>query len=172
VKIIPETPPREVPMKAEIISENRTDNNPPLAAGKISRELNVHSKYCICTEERLVATWEIGKGWAYNAGTGFVNAAKNSNIIPETGDFTLVEIAVEEADDGVKRPSHVKAYELTSRRALPAIAQGDNPILEKITSEKTLSKIQKGLVLDFLRTVYMPDFLYESKGLIHFLRED
>jgi len=166
--------PIEPPVRTEIISEVRHEEPAPpapLTSGKLFGELNFQNKYCICSQYRLMAYWELGKGWFYNAGNGFVNAAQNREILPDQGEFTLIEIIVENIE-GIKRPWSVKGYALPNRWGLPAIGAGDNAILEKIESEAELSTIQKNLVLGYLRTVYMPEFLYESKKLITYLRDE
>ena len=162
---------KDIPATPEIVSDIIINEVEGLKPGRFPSELDFRNKYCICSNDSVVAIWELGKGWSYKAGQGFVNAAKNRDIIPEKGDYTLVEIVVRESDDA-KRPCEVNAYRLNSRWALPEIASGNDAILAKIQSESQLSSNQKNFVLDYLKTVYMPDFLYQSKELIRFLRDD
>lgn len=169
IKIVP-VQVKDIPVTPNIVSDIIFNEGEGLKP-KYPRELDFRNKYCICSNETLVAVWESGKGWAYKTGQGFVSAAKNREVIPEKGSFTLVEIVVNEIDDA-KRPCQIKAYKLNSRWALPEIALGNHNILEKIQCETQLSPHQKKLVLDYLKTVYMPDFLYQSKELIRFLVAD
>ena len=162
---------KDIPVTPEIVSDIIFDEAEGLKPGRFPSELDFRNKYCICSNDAVVAIWELGKGWSYKAGQGFVSAAKNREIIPEKGDFTLVEIVVREMDDA-KRPCEINAYKLNSRWALPEIASGNDSILAKIQNESQITSNQKKFVLDYLRTVYMPDFLYQSKELIHFLLEN
>ncbi len=118
-------------------------------------ELKSPNKYVICDRQRIIAVWE-GEGWQLKTPAGLISAKRNTEQIPSQGVFRLVELRVTRTTDAMYLTGIV-THELTPRWALPAIARGDNQILEKIVGPSGLTRDQKQILRRYLQETFMPD---------------
>jgi DNA-directed RNA polymerase subunit M/transcription elongation factor TFIIS len=130
-------------------------------------ELKSPNKYVICDRQRIIAVWE-GDGWQLKTPTGLISAKRNTEQIPALGVFRLVELRVTRTSDAIYLTGIV-CHELAARWALPAIARGDNQILEKIVGPSGLTRDQKQLVRRYLQETFMPDVWRHNDAIGEYL---
>jgi len=125
-------------------------------------------RYFIFSHERMIAAWEIGKGWQYQTGNGFVSAKINKELLPNSGTFKFVEMIIAQLETG-KQLSGIRTFSLSGKWAIPAISREPEEILTKINGKALLSKPQRMQLLAFIRKHYMPDFLQNAKEVYEYL---
>ena len=130
-------------------------------------ELKSPNKYVVCDRQRIIAVWE-GDGWQLKTPAGLISAKRNTEQIPSQGAFRLVELRVTRTTDAMYLTGIV-THELTPRWALPAIARGDNQILEKIEGPSGLTRDQKQMVRRYLQETFMPDVWRHSDTIGEYL---
>jgi len=135
----------------------------------LPERLDRQAFYLICDRSKLIAVWENnGQGWQVSVGTGFASAARNSDRLPSQGDFKLVELLLENTDQG-RRLAGIHCYALARHWALPALARGDDAIVGKLTGPAGLSRDQKDLVRQVLRDRFMPDVWRDAQAVLDYL---
>ncbi len=137
----------------------------------LPERLSFRNRYFILSADRLIATWETGKGWQVNIGSGFSPAKKNVNAIPDQGTFQLVELVIAPASaeaslGGV--PTSVNVFKISVRGALTALYKDEGTILERVDCASTLSKQQKNLLLGHLRRMFMFETLSQASELMSY----
>ena len=126
------------------------------------RWLNRQYRYLIVSPSKLVATWENnGRGWQIVTPSGLISAARNSDKLPNQGEFTLVELRLSTTEAG-HRLTGLAAYRVASRWALHSLGKGDDKILEKLAAPVLLSREQKALVRDVLQGSFMREVWADS----------
>ena len=131
--------------------------------------LNRHHLYYICDRAKVFASWENnGQGWQVRAQSGMVSAVRNQHLLPQQGDFRLVEIHAEHTPEGV-RLRGLTCYRLADRWALRSLARGDDEIVEKIVDHAGLSREQKNAVRAALRERFMHEVWQHAGPLAEFL---
>ncbi len=146
----PESPSEETPA-AHLAPPSQQGLPTPHHPERLDRACH----YLVVSKTHLVASWENnGNGWMLKLGPGFVTVRRNRDKLPAEGSFALVELQFAMTDEG-KRLSGLACYELASRWALTALAQGDDQIVEKISGPGALNRDQKGIVRQALRDHYM-----------------
>jgi Zn-finger nucleic acid-binding protein len=133
----------------------------------LPEQLVFRNKYLIIGSDRIIAVWETGKGWQVNVGSGFASAKRNFSAIPDQGSFVLVELVV--GLNGI--PSGLNVFSISMRGALTSLFRDESEILHKIDRAGQLTKIQKNLLLNHLRQIFMFDVLAEAREVIDFLSE-
>ena len=144
------------------------DNQERLPKHDPPTKLSSHYRYFIMAHDRMIAAWEIGKGWQYQTGNGFVSAKLNKELLPNSGTFKFVEMIIEQLETG-KRLSGIRTFSLMGKWAIPAIAREPEEILAKIDGKAVMSKPQRMQLLAFIRKHYMPDFLQNAKEVYEYL---
>jgi hypothetical protein len=145
------------------------DAEEPLLSLHLLDRLHREYHYLVCDKEHLLATWENnGQGWMLKTHTGLVNAKRNSDKLPNQGDFRLVELKFTQTPDG-KRLSGLTTYQLASHWALIALAQGDDPIVEKVANYGTLNRDQKNAVRQALRDQFMRPVWENADDVLEYL---
>jgi hypothetical protein len=135
----------------------------------LPERLNRDSHYLICDGSRLVATWgNNDSGWMFNAGPGFVPAKRNRDNLPAEGNFQLVELMFAMTPEG-KRLTGLMTYQLVTRWALRALAEGDDAIVRKITGYGCLNEAQKFLVRQALRDQFMRAVWESAANVLEYL---
>jgi hypothetical protein len=133
----------------------------------LPKQLEFRNRYLIVGTDRIVATWETGKGWQVNVGNGFASAKRNFSAIPDQGNFVLVELVI--ALTGIPAGLHV--FSISMRGALTSLFRDDGEILHKVDSVGKLTKNQKNLLLNYLRQNFMYEVLAEAHEVVTFLSE-
>jgi len=135
----------------------------------LPERLDRQAFYLICDRSKLIATWEHnGQGWQINVGTGFASAARNSDRLPNQGDFKLVELILENTEQG-RRLVGIHCYALARYWALPALARGDDAIIDKLTGPAGLTREQKDLIRQVLRERFMPEVWRDARAVLDYL---
>ncbi len=129
--------------------------------------LKAPNKYAICDRQRIIAVWE-GEGWQLKTPAGLISAKRNTEEIPALGIFRLIELQVTRTSDAIFLTGIV-CHELAERWALPAIARGDNQILEKIVGPSGLTRDQKQMLRRYLQDTFMPDVWRHNEAITEFL---
>ncbi len=139
---------------------------PPVEA---PQRLAWHDRYLICGSDKLFSAWESnGHGWMLKTNAGYIRARRNVELLPNQGDFTLVELKIHAAD-GSQRLQAVRPYRIAPRWALTTLARSDSEILSKITGPSGLNKPQKAAVMRYLRENMMPETWHAATELIAYL---
>jgi hypothetical protein len=133
----------------------------------LPKQLNFRNHYLIVGSDRIIATWETGKGWQVNVGNGFASAKRNFSAIPDQGNFVLVELVI--ASTGIPASLHV--FNISIRGALTSLFRDESEILHKVDGVGKLSKNQKNLLLNHLRQHFMYEVLAEAREVVTFLNE-
>ena len=76
------------------------DNMERLPTHDPPTKLLPNCRYFVFAHDRMIAHWEIGKGWQYHTGHGFVNARVNKDLLPSSGTFKFVEMIIEQKETG------------------------------------------------------------------------
>ncbi|MDR1383883.1 MAG: hypothetical protein LBJ67_08585 [Planctomycetaceae bacterium] len=147
------------------------DNMEHLMAEEIPTELKPSCRYFILAFDRMIAYWEIAKGWQYNIGTGYVSAKRNKDLLPTDGSYKFVEMLILQLDTG-KQLAGLRIFSITSKWAIQAIGRENHEILAKIEEKGILNKQQRLQLLNYIRKNYMPDFLHNAKEVYDFLLAD
>ncbi|MCL2347384.1 MAG: hypothetical protein FWC50_03900 [Planctomycetaceae bacterium] len=161
----------ETKQKTKPPEEILYDNLDGIAHVKVPDALDPHNKYFILGYDRLLAYWEVDKGWQYNVGSGFASARRNKDLIPNEGNYVFVEMIIKQTETG-KQLAGLRNFGITERWALQAISREEYEILEKIKEKGMLSKEQRFQLLTFIRKTYMPDFLLNAKNIHQYLISD
>ncbi len=135
------------------------------------RRVAFNNVYLIMNSERVVAYWKNGDGWLFQSGHGFSPARGGSSLIPDRGDFVLIEGNVQETEKG-HRLVGVQFFKLTHYGALMAITRSRDEIFEKIVGRTPLLSSQKKLFLLFLRDHYFVDFTEDATDVIDYLTNE
>jgi len=125
-------------------------------------------RYFIFSHEQLIAHWEVGKGWQFNTGNGYVNARQNRELLPNSGTFKFVEMIIEQQETG-RQMSGLRTFSISGRWAIQAIACEPEDILAKIDGKAVLTKQQRQQLLVFIRQHYMPEFLQNTNAVYEYL---
>jgi hypothetical protein len=135
----------------------------------LPERLNRESHYLICDRMHLVAAWENnGSGWMIKTSTGLASAKRNRDQLPAQGDFKLVELKIAMTPEG-KRLTGICSYQLASRWALTVLAEGDEPIVKKITGYGSLNADQKNVVRQALRDQFMREVWGGAAAVLEYL---
>lgn len=145
---------------SDLPSLNSTAGNP--------KRLEWNNLYVVLGSDRIVAYLKQGEGWQLNVGKGFVSARQENQMIPEQGEFVLLEGNVHETENG-RRLVGIQFFKINGRADLMAISRSDGEILEKITGRTTLLLTQKRQFLTFLRDHYFPAFTDDAPEIVDFL---
>ncbi|MDR1142436.1 MAG: hypothetical protein LBL62_12140, partial [Planctomycetaceae bacterium] len=138
---------------------NRIENLP--------EQLEFRNRYLIVGSDRIIATWETGKGWQVNVGNGFASAKRNFSAIPDQGNFALIELVIDSA--GI--PASLNVFNISVRGALTSLFRDEGEILHKVDSIGKLTKNQKNLLLNHLRQNFMYEVFAEAREVVTFLSE-
>ncbi len=144
------------------------DNMERLPTHDPPTKLSPNFRYFIFAHDRMVASWEISKGWQYNMGSGFVSARHNKDLLPNSGTFKFVEMVIHQLETG-KQLAGLRTFAIGGKWALPAIGREPEEILAKIDGKAVLSKPQRLQLLAYIRKNYMPDFLQNAKEVYEYL---
>lgn len=127
------------------------------------------NRYLILDKAHLVATWvNNGDGWMVKTNTGFVPANRNSELLPNQGDFKLVELDMELKEEGL-RLRGILVYQLAQRWALTNLDKGEDRVLKTITGYSGLNREQKAVVLRCLKEYYMREVWENAEGVLDYL---
>lgn len=132
------------------------------------KRLEWNNLYLLLGKDRVVAYFKQGEGWQLNVGKGFANARQENTMIPEQGEFVLLEGNVRETENG-RRLIGIQFFKITGRADLMAIARTDEEILEKIAARATLTLTQKRQFLSFLRDHYFASFTDDAPEIVEYL---
>lgn len=159
--IVSETPALEGAVQGETIGERL----------QFPEKLEFTYRYYVLNQDRVLAMWETPNGWLFNVGTGFSPAKRNLQAIPDQGTFALVELIIDQTDEG-QRLKGLKVYQVAGRGALLAITRDENEILTKIKCPEPLSRVQKSALLTQIRKQFMFEFLSQAQAVLDYLSND
>ena len=142
---------------------------PGLPALDVPRRLQRRNQYLICDRSKLVATWkDDGQGWMLKTSAGLVPAVRNSDQLPNQGDFQLVELRLDRTDAGV-RLGGIRSYQLAQRWALTSLDKGDDKVVAKITAPGCLNREQKNVVRQAIKDHFMRELWADADNVLEFL---
>lgn len=132
------------------------------------KRFGLNNFYVILGRDRIVAYFKSGEGWLLNIGSGFTGARQENQLIPDQGDFVLVEGIVRSTEEG-HRLFGTQFFKIAGRGDLSPIGRGDEEILEKLSARTTLTLSQKRHLLRFLRDRFFPDFTEKAPEVVDYL---
>ncbi len=134
---------------------------------EVPERLTRSNRYLVCDRTQVVASWQNdGQGWLIRGDRGFVNAFRNTDKIPNQGDFKLVELQMTSEGERLQLRG-LRIYQLAPRWALVQIARGDDAILKVVVGPGSLFRDQKNAVRQQIREL----FNFEVWEDVHALRE-
>jgi len=122
--------------------------------------------YLICDHKDVIARWENdGKGWMLRIKDGFTRAATVATQIPEFGKYVLIEVGVEQKEDGLHL-KNITAFKLQANHALHKLSRGDDEILSTILTHAELTPHQGKLVRELVQQKFLPHVWSEVQALL------
>lgn len=141
----------------------------PLTPLNVPERLAATSRYLICDNAKLVASWEGGgQSWMLKTHSGWISAARNPDQLPNQGDFKLIELRLANTDDGL-RLDGITSYQLAPRWALSSLGQGDHQVLSKVTGPGGLSRRQKDVVRQTIMDQFMHPVWKDADRVLEYL---
>ena len=131
-------------------------------------KLNYDHKYFTLTQDRVLATWEVGQGWLLNVGTGFVPAKRNPASIPDQGTFAFAELVMTRSNQGL-RLTGLNLYKISARAALMSLTRTDDEICSKIDGPEPLNRSQKACLMTHIRKHFMFELLSQAEPIMDYL---
>ena len=142
---------------------------PGLPTLDVPKRLDRQNHYLICDRSKLVATWrDDGQGWMLKTNAGLVSALRNSDQLPNQGDFKLVELRLDRTDAGL-RLTGIRSYQLAQRWALTSLDKGDDKIVSKVTALGCLNRDQKNVVRQAIKDHFMREVWAEAENVLEYL---
>ena len=163
----PEPKPKSPDEPTPIIFTNPAADRLPTK--KFITRLSRVNRYLICDKTMVVATWRNdGQGWMVRGASGYLPARRNSESLPHFGEFVLVELDMDQTDEGL-RLAAINSYQLTTRFALTKLDKGDDDILQAIVDYGSLSREQKFAVRHALTEEFLREVWGDSKEVLDYL---
>ncbi len=136
------------------------------------QKLNRMNRYIILDPQRLLAYWDMKKGWqlATTAGS-LVPVRGNMEMLPTQGDFRLVELFMQE-QDGISRVTALHIYQLARQYSLTKLQGDENAVLSTITTTVGLGHSQKKALMQALKTNFPRAAWAENKTIYDYLLGD
>ncbi len=134
----------------------------------VPTRLEFRNRYLILNPDRIIALWELGKGWQINVGNGFASAKKNVAAIPDQGTFAFVELVIGASDEETSTfggPRDLHVFRVSVRGALTSLYRDDNEILNKVDGPATLNAVQKNALSNYLRQHFMVEGLADADAV-------
>jgi hypothetical protein len=142
-----------------------------LPQSDVLKRLDRHHHYLICDRSKLVAAWkDDGQGWLLKTNAGLVSAVRNSEQLPNQGDFKLVELRLHRTDAGL-RLAGIRSYQLAQRWALTSLDKGDDKIVSKITGLGCLNRDQKNVVRQVIKDHFMREVWADAENVLEYLAD-
>ena len=160
----PDDGPHAEPRSEPVLGAN-------LRLAEVPSRLDALSRYWICDQSKLVAAWKNdGQGWMLKTRAGMVSAKRNRDMLPNRGNFKLVELRLVETEQG-HRLQGITSYQLATSWALTSLNLGDHAILSKVTGPGSLSKEQKAVLRLEIRDQLMHDVWKDAENVLQYLSD-
>jgi hypothetical protein len=144
-------------------------DQPGLPTLEVPKRLDRQNHYLICDRLKLVAAWkDDGQGWMLKTSAGLVSAVRNSDQLPNQGNFKLVELRLARTDAEL-RLAGITSYQLTQRWALTSLDKGDDKVVAKITAPGCLNRDQKNVVRQAIKDRFMHEVWAEAENVLEYL---
>ena len=167
--VSPTTEGSQVSSQAPQIKTDPTTPKVDLEHHERPQRLKPSNRYLICDKEKLIACWQNdSKGWMLKGPAGLLNAKRNRELLPNQGNFVLVELGLANTDNGLQLVG-IMSYHLAASWALTKLATGDNEILTSITGPGTLNRQQKNTVRQIIISQLMHPVWKDAKEVLEFL---
>ncbi len=139
---------------------------PPVEAPE---RLAWHNRYLLCSSDKLFAAWESnGHGWMLKTNAGYVRAKQNMAVLPNQGNFTMVELKMS-ATEGSHQLKSIRSFRISPRWAIPVLARNESEILSTVRGPSGLNKPQKAAVMRYLRESMMPEMWHAAGEIVDYL---
>ena len=132
------------------------------------KRIHIDNIYVILSSNRVTAFLKYGEGWQLNVGHGFANARQENGMLPEVGDFVLVEGNVKQTDNG-RRLAGIQFFKIGKASDLQSLTRDEGEILEKLVDRTTLNGSQKKQLLLYIRERFFPSFTEDALDVIEYL---
>ncbi|MDR2169532.1 MAG: hypothetical protein LBP59_05270 [Planctomycetaceae bacterium] len=135
----------------------------------LPERLDYRNRYIIISPDRIIATWESGRGWQVNVGNGFASAKKNITAIPDQGTFAFAELVINNTENNMSAigsPTAINIFKISIRGALTALYRDENEILRKIDCKWNLTKNQQTILWNHLAKNFTAETIAPARSLI------
>ncbi|MDR0520941.1 MAG: hypothetical protein LBH00_03700 [Planctomycetaceae bacterium] len=130
-------------------------------------QLEYQNRYFILGQDRVIAAWDVSKGWTVNVGSGFAPVRTNAAAIPDQGEFVFIEMVME---SGV--PKKLNFSKISGRGALTVLYRDANAVLGKLEGETDLSDTQKETFIRHLYSTFMHSVLEQAPEIMQSLSKN
>ncbi|MBQ3453488.1 MAG: hypothetical protein IKF77_06075 [Thermoguttaceae bacterium] len=132
------------------------------------KRIHIDNIYVILSSNRVIAFLKYGEGWQLNVGHGFANAKQENSMLPEVGDYVLVEGNVKQTDNG-RRLVGIQFFKIGKASDLQSLTRDEAEILEKLVDRTTLTGSQKKQLLLYIRERFFSSFTEDALDVIEYL---
>lgn len=160
--------PEPTTQSAPAVSPTSGDSPSGITALPKLGRFNAAAVYLLLGAEKMVGQWKLESGWQVKGTRGLVPAKTNTQDIPASGKFVLVELICEKTEEG-KKLKKMSIFRLGSPDAAKRIAGEATAILALIAGYSTLNKNQKNEVLAAIKTLFMREVWGNSEKIREYL---
>lgn len=178
----PQTPKNTDEFKISVVENaigsneyNSKNNSLPEAAAvdeihpvERPKRLEPKFRYVILSSERMLAYWQMDRGWQWNDGTKLVSAKRNSELLPKQGDFRFIELQMGESN-GEFQITKLRIFQLARHYSVTKIALDENEILTTITGVSGLDSRQKQALLQGFKAHLMRSVWADAQPIYEYL---
>lgn len=132
------------------------------------KRLEPKNRYVILSAERMLAYWQMDRGWQWNDGTKLVSAKRCPELLPKQGDFRFLELVFGDVD-GEFRIVKMRIFQLARQYSVTKIALDENEILSTVTGVSGLDSRQKQALLQGFKAHLMRSVWADSPAIYEFL---
>jgi len=100
--------------------------------------------------------------------SGLISAVRNSEKLPNQGDFKLVELRMKTHEGGL-RLDDIFVHQLAQRWALTKLQRGDGDVIESVTGPGFLNRDQKAVVYQLLHERFMRPVWEDAAQVLDYL---
>ena len=137
----------------------------------VPHRISYENLYLILNNDVVVSYWKRGEGWQIRASQGYVLARSADDLIPEAGEFVLVEGNVHQTEEG-HRLVGIQFFKISGFSALKSLVRSDSEVFNKIVGRVPLGLNQKRQTLLFIRQHYFGGFTEQAGDIIEYLTND
>jgi hypothetical protein len=147
-------------------SATKLEAEQEILPAEIPPHLGHLNHYLICDHKDIVARWSNdGKGWMIRLKDGFTRAKTTSTQFPSIGKYILIEVGVEQRDDGLHL-THIKPFRLQQHYALNKLTKAEEAILTTIIGHGDLNSRQRSHVRELVMANFLPKVYAALDGLM------
>lgn len=135
-------------------------------------KLDRTNRYMVLDGTRLLAYWDLKKGWQLGTtGGSLVPVKGNTDMLPQQGDFRLIELQMAD-DGGISRVAGLRIFQLAKQYSLTKLRGDENAILATITGTTGLMHSHKKILMQAFKNHFPRAAWAENKAIYDYLLGD